>query len=166
MAKLILLACQPKSGSTFFTRYLSKIGGGRPYSFVPSYGRREQELSELRLWRAKVRRNRFLVGQHHVRYSDETARLIHRFNISVIVLRRNLFDAVASMRDHLRREDHVAPMFYLSREMVGLPDNELEVALAQFAVPWYLNFHMSWRDYDDAILLDYEHIRVTSVKLV
>jgi hypothetical protein len=159
MAKLILLACQPKSGSTFLSNYLANVGGGRPYSFVPGYGRREQELSELRLLRGKIRRNRFLVGQHHVRCSDETLRLIHRFDISVVVLYRNLFDAVASMRDHIRRESYVAPMFYLDKDMLGLPDRDLEVALARFAVPWYLNFYMSWRDYNDAIFVDFDQIR-------
>ena len=159
MAKLVLLACQPKSGSTFLSNYLSKMGGGRPYSFVPGLGRREQELSELRLIPGKARRNIFLIGQHHVRCSDETLRLVDRFGISVIVLRRNLFDAVASIRDHVRREDHVAPMIYLSKEMVRLPDDELEVALARFAIPWYLNFHMSWRGYDKAVQVDYEDIR-------
>lgn len=163
MAKLVLLACQPKSGSTFLSNYLSKVGGGRPYPFVPGFGRREQELSEFRLIRGKIRRNRFLVGQHHVRCSDETLKLVDRFGISVIVLRRNLFDAVASLRDHVRREDHVAPMLYLSKEMARLPDEELEVALARFAIPWYLNFHMSWRGYDKAVQLDYEDIRSDAV---
>ena len=159
MAKLILLACQPKSGSTFLSQYISKVGGGRPYSFVPGFGRREQELSALGLLRAKIRRDKFLVGQHHVRCSDETLKLIRRFDMAVIILRRNLFDAVASLRDHIRGGRHIMPMLYLSKEMTAISDSDLEVALARFAVPWYLNFHMSWRDYTNAIFVDYEQIR-------
>lgn len=159
MAKLILLACQPKSASTFLSAYLSNLGGGNPYRFVHGYGRREQELDELWLLRAKIKRGRFLVGQHHIRHSGETERLIRRYDMSVVVLYRNLFDAVASLRDHIRREDHVQPMFYMTKEMAALPDRDLEVALARFAIPWYLNFFMSWRDYKNAIFVDYEEMR-------
>lgn len=166
MARLILLACQPKSGSTFLSRYLSEVGGGKPYSYVPGWGRREQELCAFRLLRGKFKMHRFLVGQHHVRCSAETIKLIGKFNISVIVLYRNIFDAIASLRDHLRKEDHVGPMIYLDREMLQLSDNELEVALARFAVPWYLNFYMSWREYRNAMFIEYEQIRVDPVKTV
>lgn len=159
MPKLLLLACQPKSGSTFLSKYLARMAGGRPCSFVPAFGRREQELSEVRLLKIRMRPSRLLVGQHHVRCSDETIRLVRRYGISVVVLRRNLFDAVASIRDHFRRESHIAPMMYLEEQMLGLPDRELEVAIARFAIPWYLNFHMSWRHFDEAVFVDYEDLR-------
>jgi hypothetical protein len=154
----MLLACQPKSGSTFLSRYLAQLSGGRTYSFVPDYGRREQELSERRLLRAKLHLNPLLVGQHHVRHSAWTQRLVDRYGVGVVVLTRNLFDVVASYRDHVRNEDTVGPVVYLEKRMVEVGDDELEMFVARFAIPWYLNFYMSWRSVEGVMFADYEDI--------
>jgi hypothetical protein len=156
MAKLLLVACQPKSGSTFLSRYLADMGGGKTRSFVPGFGRREQELSERRLLQARLRRERLLVGQHHVRHSGTTQKYIDRYRIDVVVLTRNLFDVIASLRDHVRREDPAGPLFYLDKDMLKMSDRELEEFLARFAIPWYLNFYMSWRAAGNAMFVRYE----------
>lgn len=159
MARIILLACQPKSGSTYLSHSLAQVLGGRTCSLVSGYGRREQELVELRLWKAKLKSTRFVVAQHHVWCSSTTLKLVDRYGLSVVVLRRNLFDLVASFRDHTRNEEHVGPMMYLDETMLGLTDAELEIAIARLAIPWYLNFHMSWRNYQELVHVDYEEIR-------
>mgnify|MGYP002789618346 CR=1 FL=1 len=158
MAKILLLACQPKTASTFLANHLSLAGGGRTVSLVPGYDRREQEISEFRIMRYRPRWYPVVVAQHHIRYSEETGRLIKKYNLGVIVLTRDLFDAIASIRDHVRRESPVAPMMYLTSEMLAMSDSELEVFIAEFAIPWYLNFYMSWRRFEGATFISYSDV--------
>ncbi len=137
---MILVACQPKTASTFLVATLGSLPNSRTVALVPAYGQREQELSEERIKRYRFRAKRLLVAQHHVRYSNYTGDLIRRYHIRTIVLTRNLFDVIASIRDHVRSEDVVSPMFFLTKEMAHSSDEELENLIAKLSIPWYLNF--------------------------
>jgi len=155
---IILIACQPKSASTFLSAALAGLRHARRVSLVPGFGRREQELSHARILRCRLRLARFCVAQHHLRYSEVTQSLIARHAITPVVLVRNLYDVVASLRDHVRDESPVSPVAYVTPEMRDAPDADLEQALAVLAVPWYLNFYMSWRECPSALWLDYADI--------
>ena len=50
----VLIACMPKSGSTFLAIALAAYVGTRK-RLIPTYGHREQELCELRLIRYNMR---------------------------------------------------------------------------------------------------------------
>lgn len=155
---IILVACQPKSASTFLSAALAGLRRARRVSLVPGFGRREQELSRGRILRCRLRPARFCVAQHHLRYSDVTQSLIARHGIIPVVLVRNLYDAVASLRDHVRAESTVSPVAYVPPELRDAPYADLEQALAALAVPWYLNFYMSWRECPSALWFDYTDI--------
>lgn len=159
----ILVACQPKSGSTYLTHALAALPGMRCVQLTPGYGRREQELCESRLTR---NRRSAYVAQHHVRRSAVTDELTERFQLQVVVLVRNLFDAAISLRDHVRRESCAFPMAFLSEAHRALPDADLEATIVRLAIPWYVNFYMGWRDCPTATLLRYEEFAASPGAIV
>lgn len=163
---IILVACQPKSASTFLCKSIAERAGGRTRFLSASRGRGEQEFARRKLWRAGWARSPLIVSQQHVRYSRSTAALIRDFDVKVAVLRRNLFDVVCSIRDHVRQEDPEMPVFYCDQGLAALPDADLELLIARMAIPWYLNFHLSWRQAEDVIDVSYDDIAADPAKVV
>lgn len=139
----ILIAAQPKSGSTWFSAQLSAMTGIKQYPLIPAYGGREQELSELRL--ALLAQTPF-VACHHVRGSAATQLWMDRFGLKTIVLVRNLYDVVVSTNDHLDREGLGGgnPMLWLEPEFLKRSREERLDLLVDLLVPWHLHFFLSW----------------------
>ena len=105
----ILIACMPKSGSTFLSDVIGQCPGFRRAILTPSAGRREQEIDEQLLRKlGKVS----YVAQHHVRNSEWTSEMCNAYGVAPIVLVRSLQDVVVSLRDHMRRESAVFPQFF------------------------------------------------------
>lgn len=157
----ILVACMPKSGSTYLTTVLSRLPGFGITSWVPDYGRREQELCRQKLEADRsAYPNHSLVAQHHVRYSDTTKRYIEEFDLKPLVLVRNLYDVVPSLIDHHRTESVVYPMAYVPRDIVEWDWERAAEFVTYMALPWYFNFFASWHDCDEKILLTYEELIV------
>lgn len=150
----ILIACMPKSASTFVATSLAQYQGLRRARLVPYWGAREQELSPVRLSRHY---RQGYVAQHHLKNSEWTQELARRYRLSQVVLVRDLFDVVASLRDHVRREplNHVDQFhgYYAS-----LSDSALEEALVLHSLPWYMQFYGSWRGQNGALMVSYEEM--------
>lgn len=151
----ILVACLPKTGSTFLTNVLAEHSGLRRTRLTPVGGHREQEFSELRLSRYN---HVGYVCQHHIKYSAWTQEMIRRYHMTPVVLVRDLFDIVASMRDHLRAEGPIWSMATFNERHVALPDDELDAAIVELAVPWFINFYTGWRHAPDTLMLEYEDV--------
>lgn len=151
----LLVACMPKSGSTYLSAILSSLEGFQPSILVHSGGRREQELDVLQLVHYD---DINYVAQLHVRYSQETQELMERFDIKPIVLVRNIYDVAVSFRDHFRNESTVNPMGYAFPYMKDWPDEKLEEFIVDICMPWYFNFFMSWQESDKLCLLTYEEL--------
>src|SRR5689334_12918426 len=113
-SRAVLVACMPKSGSTFLSAALANLPGFRREHVVPSYGRREQELSEAEIVRAfgatqtlrrafdhgvmsSPHRPKAWVAQHHVKHNHETQTLLDRYGIVPVCLVRNIYDIVVSL---------------------------------------------------------------------
>ena len=73
----------------------------------------------------------------------------------------NIFDIVASIRDHTRNELSHSPMVAIGPEHAKLPDSALEELIAELAIPWFINFYVSWQNVD-CLRLDYEWLRSSS----
>jgi hypothetical protein len=156
--KHLLVACMPKSGSTFLTTILSNINDFRRVHLVPQYGYREQELDVLKL----VLCDRYnYVAQHHVRSSQITQDLLKKFDVKLIVLVRNLYDITVSIRDHLRNESIIAPMGYVSPDMTSWSDEQLEEFIVDLIMPWYFNFYVGWQECSNKLILTYEELAAT-----
>lgn len=152
----ILLACMPKSGSTFLSNLVGRIDGFRKTRLTAAYDRIEQEIDP----RAALRRARHsYIAQHHVKYNENTAYVVDTFDITPVVLVRNIFDCVVSLRDHLRRESVDMPMALFEESHLGLSDGELEDMIVALAMPWYIDFYVSWCRRRDALWLTYEDVK-------
>jgi len=145
----------PKSGSTFLSDLISAMPDISRVSLVPSFGRREQELDESSILRAG--RGPY-VAQHHVRWSAWTEATCSKYDLKPIVLVRSLPDAVVSLRDHLRRESPIWPIFYAEDHHAELDDATLEDMIVRLVAPWFVNFYMSWRTAPDALMISYEEL--------
>lgn len=151
----ILVACMPKSGSTYLATVLSKYEGFRAVNLCPAFQRREQELCEILLARYNHRGS--YVAQHHIRNSECTQRWISQFRLSPVVLIRNLADVVVSVRDHIRKEAET-PIAYFTESHIASVDADLEETIVRLAIPWYLNFYASWRESSSAMFVSYEDL--------
>lgn len=109
---------------------------------------------------------RDFVAQHHVRYSKPTEKIIRRYQLKPVVLIRSLYDTTMSLRDHIRRDGVNFPMAYFAESDRSKSDAELEQMIAHLAVPWYLNFYMSWRDVEGTLLVNYHDVRADPVAVV
>lgn len=148
--KQVLLACFPKSGSTFISSKLACLPEWSRASFVPFYGRRDQELEQSAIEQSMASAlisNKNLIAQHHCRATEHSLRLVNKFEMKVVVLVRSLMDVVISISDHWDRESVVSPMAYLDENLLAELD-ESPVTRLQFIVqhvlPWYVSFYLSW----------------------
>lgn len=144
-APRLLIAGQPKAGTTQLHRRMCVLSGLRAAGLVPDYGAREQELSELRLLLAA---ESGYVACHHTRYSRATGRLLDQFRLRTVVLTRDLADALVSTDDHIRREGFGGgnPMAFLDEAtFLGLPQARRLDLLIDLVAPWHLQFYLSWR---------------------
>lgn len=151
----ILIACMPKSGSTLLTEMIASLPKMQKVYLMRVCDRREQELAlgELKRWRHES-----YVAQHHVKCSGSTVALIGRFNLKPIVLVRNLFDVVYSLYDHLHNESVVSPVGYFEDYMREWPQEKLLAMITHLAIPWYVNFYVSWFRYSDKLMITYDQL--------
>lgn len=156
----ILVACMPKSGSSFLSNCLTAYKGFRVGILVPDYGVREQEMCELRL--EKFNKHAY-VAQLHVRNSEWTQKLIQRYGMTHVVLVRDLLDVVASIRDHVRKLFHFGSLITLTERHRDISDDELDSLIVQFAMPWYISFYAGWRKDPKALFLNYEDVTADPV---
>ena len=153
----------PKSGSTFLSDVISHCPGFRRAVLTPSAGRREQEIDEHML--RKLGRVNF-VAQHHVRNSEWTSEMCRTHAVTPIVLVRTLQDVVVSLRDHMRSESAVFPQFFAEAQHASLDDASLEQMIARLALPWSLNFYMSWRNTPGAMMVTYEELTSAPAEVI
>jgi len=161
----VLVACMPKSASSFLTEAIARLPGMTRAYLAWGYGWREQTLDVVALARRDLAR---YVCQQHLRYSGDVGEFIDEYRLTPVVLTRNLFDAVASVRDHFRNESTESPMAPLGPAHAKLPDDALEELIAEMIAPWYVSFFVSWQQVD-CLRVTFDQVRETPqdvVKLV
>jgi hypothetical protein len=150
-----LIACMPKSGSTYFSTILEGLPNVHRRDLSGGYGRREQELEPLRLI---FNHSANYVSQLHIRCSDQNENLIEYFGIKPVVLVRNIFDIVVSLRDHFRNESVEGSMGYAYQYMADWDNEDLEYYLANMFIPWYFNFFLTWKNSKLGYFETYENL--------
>ena len=145
--KQVLLACFPKSGSTFISTKISEFPCWTRAGLVPSYGRRDQHLCGYSVFRSLMCGYN-IISQHHCRADQNSIRLLNKYNFKVIVLSRSLMDVAVSMSDHWDNETVDGPRAYLDRSLLQDIDQS-GLSRLQFIVkhmlPWYISFYVSWQ---------------------
>lgn len=141
----VLIACTPKSGSTFVSRFLANYFQAPLVTLVPSYGCRHQEIEA-----ALIPTSGPFVAQNHVSWSEHTERLSQEFGFRIVVLTRNLFDSIVSLREHFLNESTAGPLVSIDDSFANRNAFEQLELLIGMATPWYLNFFASYtrHEYD------------------
>ena len=148
--RFILLACFPKSGSTFISRTMHELSGFAKLSAVPiPMNRREQELERESI-RSLVGLRKNAVYQHHVRHSVHLEHLISDYNIHVVVMTRDLTDVCQSISDHLDSESLIWFNAFLDEATLNHLDrnDRRKEFIIDLMIPWYVNFYAGWTAYE------------------
>ena len=137
----LFVTCFPKSGSTFLVSALAE-STGYMRQFLGYDHLNEQDLYLPSLIDTY---NMNIVCHQHTRATAPNLALVSEFGIQPVVLVRNIFDCLVSLRDHLERESLQTPVFNASGEFLAKPQAEQFDELIDLALPWYVNFIMSWK---------------------
>lgn len=160
--KKFFIACAPKSGSTFVSKVLAELTGSKYTHYFDEIGCvSEQNLSEIKMSDTLLEN---VVVHQHLLGSNENLQYLSRYRIKPIVLVRNIYDSILSLKDHMHLEGIEWPfMFHVNQEFLEWPEDHQNEFLISYAAPWYINFYASWVDAIqnrrvEALLLNYEEL--------
>ncbi len=157
----LLVACPPKTGSSFVSEVLSTSLDLRQVSLTTTArsprtssmlgaNLREQETDEFALIKRCIEDGGFL-AQHHMRATHFLIQQMRTYRITPVVTTRNIFDAFISFDDMYcasRRltespnhfQNDAMPMGYLEMDL----EHRLELLLDRWLY-WYVQFLASWK---------------------
>lgn len=141
----VLIACSPKSGSTYTAKVLAcyleaerlypqEYAGYREQNILPQYFEASKDKS--------------IVTQLHVMPNEPNLERIKALDLQTVVLRRNVADSLVSLDDHIRLEDHRTPACFIrdrSRYLALSMEDRIQY-LIRYATPWYIAFYLAWKD--------------------
>jgi hypothetical protein len=141
----LFLACMPRTASTFLSEAMCELTGFRRVELADAYSENEQELDVPRLLDAYGYGS---VTQQHVLANARTIELMQRYSIRPVVLVRNVFDIVISIRDFLHTEGCGKwPTFFCTDESFRSLDDATQVEqIVELGLPWYFDFFVSWQE--------------------
>jgi len=140
----IIVACAPKSGSTYVASVLQRyfsIAFGNLTVAGHDWAAEKNLIPSLE---RQIEKQRFVLQLHLLPRLVNMLALV-RLRPVTIFLWRNLGDALVS---YDRNESHCFPTFYVhDREnYLRMPEQERYRDLVRYAVPWYLMFYLGWRE--------------------
>jgi Sulfotransferase domain len=141
----VFVACMPRTGSTFLTETLCELTGFKRVELTDAFAENEQELDVPRLLDAYAYGS---VTQQHVCGNSRTVELMREFSVRPVVLVRNLFDVVVSIRHFLLTEGCGKwPTFFTTDERFRALDERAQYdQIVELGLPWYFDFYVSWSD--------------------
>lgn len=141
IAPHLLIACQPKSGSTFLKNALCAVTGFRDVFLFHSSGQSEQELFYPSLLEFATVPT---VTQQHCRATEANLQLLQAFGMRAVVLVRNLADVVVSLRDFYN-SGAVLGTFFPPDRWKNLPPEQQADAIIDHIIPWHFQFLAGWQ---------------------
>jgi hypothetical protein len=133
----ILIACMPRTASTFMTAVLSELTGYTNTSL--EHGR------HLYLPKLIDTYNYGTVTQLHLKANRQNLSLIKAFSIRPVILTRNIFDIVVSIRDFLYQESFSRFITFFCNEKYSELDEKTQYDfIIELGLPWYFHFFVSW----------------------
>lgn len=154
-AEKVAVCCMPKSGSTHLLTSLQRVPGRpklqtaylhKPYrnpDFVGALSA-EHEIDELSLLLLELS-GRPWVSHMHTKWTPYTEKVFKSYRIKPIVVSRNIFDAIVSMDDMLRKgQVDGFPMIRTPQDYARIPEPERLAFLCEYVGPWYLDYVVSW----------------------
>ena len=138
----VLIACMPKTGSTFISNVLVELMDGYRAHLCESTNQKDQDLY---LPKILVNLNELVIAQHHLKANEANLDLIRAFGIKTVVLTRNIFDTIPSNLDHMLKEPDGGPCCFVSDDFVNWDTSKQVDFLIDTMVPWYMHFYVSWQ---------------------
>ena len=137
--KTILIACMPKSGSSWLVNAVRNLSGFMQAQFANACIENEQELylPAVRYWFKHD-----VVVQQHCRASAPNLHLVQAYGMKPVVLVRDLFDTLVSMRDFW--DAGAVRNSFLYPDWNALDKDAKHDALVRHLAPWYVQFFVSW----------------------
>ncbi|MBT8484806.1 MAG: hypothetical protein HKO59_15105 [Phycisphaerales bacterium] len=136
----IVIACFPKSGSTFLATTLARATGFRPYLLNPIGHDTERDIRPLSI---PMFLTQPTVSQEHMHARTENVRWLRLLGVRPVVLVRDVFDAVVSARDHVAPPGARGPAAHPPPDEND-PSVRQDLAI-RAGVPWMIDFFTSWR---------------------
>lgn len=140
-ARSYLLVALPKSSSTYSTRALSRILGADIYKDIVTQDRFTPK--DLYIPGIVAMRERVTISQVHLVASGANLRILKAFQMPVAILLRNLYDVVASLRDHMQTNPYFSSIL-IPNAYDTLSDHDKLDYIIDTAVPWMVTFYVSW----------------------
>jgi len=168
-SKLVVVAAVPKAGSTFLANTLIQATGLRGFRLCAAYSTNEHDLYLPALL---LMRSSGCVSQLHVKGTYHNAALMRSFGIRPVILVRRIEDIVVSLRHDLQQKDnrrtagtgmHGYSFVWQDRDTSALSDERLTDLIIDLALPWFVNFYVSWhrlceQGAVDALWVTYEQL--------
>ena len=166
---MIVVAAAPKAGSTFLVNTLIRITGLRGFRLCAAYSTNEHDL----YLPALCLMNRYgCVSQLHMKGTFHNAALLRSFGIKPIILVRRIEDIVVSLQHDLREKSQRRSLgtgrsgysfLWQDQSTKGLSEERLLDMVIDLAVPWFVNFYISWhrlceQGAVDALWVTYEEL--------
>lgn len=139
LGKTLLIACMPKSGSSWLVSAMQKVSCFPTASLAHGFVENEQELylPAILHWAQADK-----VVQQHCRASAPNIHLVQAFGMKPVVLVRNLADTLISMRDFW--DNGAVRNSFLYPDWDSLDLDSKHEALVHHLAPWYVQFFVSW----------------------
>jgi len=66
------------------------------------------------------------------------------FDVRTIILTRNIFDVLVSIKDHLDKSNHLSHIVHVPESYSEFSDEEKYNFVINHVTPWLIKFHISW----------------------
>lgn len=140
LGQKLMIACVPKSGSSFVNNVLQRLTG---YIEVPCYAPSGQFEQELYLPALVGAAETPVVIQQHCRATDANVQLMQAFGIRPLVLVRDVADAIWSLAEFYRSGASYQTVFHPDFPALE-PQAQVDLLITHRA-PWYFEFVASWQ---------------------
>ena len=153
-----LIACMPKSGSSFLKEALCALTGWADTPLTFAYLQNEQEIYLPYLQRAAASDT---VTQQHCRATAPNVQILQAFGIRPVVLVRRLEDIAVSLADFY--DQGATSNSFFAEAWPGLDRAAKLDLIVDHVMPWYAAFHASWEraarnDQLDCLMVSYEEM--------
>ncbi len=142
----IFISSMPKSASTFLFEILRKATG---YRRAKLYFAPDNEKDLYLPYLIKYA-NQFTITQTHMRLTATNLNILKYFSIRPVILVRNIYDVVPSVRNHFYKEPSLDKIFIntwrmsITDQFFKLSEEHQYDFIIDFVVPWYIDFFVSW----------------------
>lgn len=161
-----IIACFPKSGSTFLMKLLCEVIEIPRVILVPHMGPNEQDINEALLKKYIFKGG---ISQQHVKGTANNIRIIKEYNLKPIILYRNIYDVVISLNDHINGGGPLMPTGFEPHDFKNWSLDDQLFFLIRIHLPWYFNFLLSWEEAQKAMpthWVSYETLTQNPLKAV